>query len=229
MMRRAALLLLLAGCAWAEGPQFGGYDKNTALEFENVYNDLRNPQIANGRAANFTATSLAVSTATLISSATITNATITNLIVTALSKVGNGYIGRIGAVGQANTTSNTSSNGTSFTDGSLTVTTPTPQSSSSQWVVMAAANGIDNTGANTTFVTLARNGTNLFGSTGFANTIPAGTNQNPANVSIVHLDVAGSATAITYSIQIRTSNSASNARSNAQGNTQTIVYFEILP
>lgn len=219
MMRRAALLLLLAGGVWAEGPQYGGYDKNSSLEFENVYNDIRNPQITNGRAASFTATSLTVSTTT-ISSATITNLTVTNLVGQKVQQI-------IGFC-----TSASSSNSTTTFGNSDLLLSITPRSNTDAILVMVSADGADNTGAFLTYLTIARGGTDLLsanGGVGFARNVFAGTNANNVNASFVYVDSPASVSSLSYSVQFKTSSVSGTARSNSQGHTQCIVLVDYVP
>lgn len=154
-------------------------------------------------------------------------ATITKLTVTTLS----GFSQKIAQVKKFCTESNTSSTNTSYVDTALTLGI-TPTLSANSILVLVAVNGFDNTGAFKSFLTIARGGTDLLsgnGGVGFGSNVPAGTNQNPMNVSFVYSDAPASTSALTYTVQIKTSNAGGSARAGAQGQTQCIVLMEYAP
>lgn len=124
------------------------------------------------------------------------------------------------------TTGSTTNATTSYVDTGLTATI-TPTSSAHRIKVTICASGFDNTAAVVTAITLARGGTNILSSTGFAVTVNAGTNVNPANASYSYIDSPASTSALVYTTQIK-SVSAGTARSNPQGFTQTIILEEIV-
>lgn len=127
---------------------------------------------------------------------------------------------------QGTTTGSTTNATTSYIDTGLTATI-TPTSASNRIKITICASGFDNTSVASTAITLARGGTNILTSTGFAVTVAAGTNANPANGSYSYIDSPASTSALTYTTQVK-SVTAGSARSNPQAFTQTIILEEIV-
>jgi hypothetical protein len=239
MIRRALILLLVfAGCAWAEGPKYGGYDKNAALEFENVYHDIRtldagvdDPLAIGGiTVSTITASSATITDARIItltaSSITATNlsvsvSTITTLQVTTLGGVTLGKV--IQAVGAA-TTTNFSTTNTTFQTTNLSLPI-TPSSSSNKILVLISGPLANNTQNNTSYLSISRAGTNIGGAQGFVSmfTVTGGNTQTAA--AIAYLDSPATTSSTTYAATLRV---GGGTGSFGTGNeTQSIVLLEI--
>lgn len=213
-------LLLLPTLGFSAGPVYQHKDDLDQQEFVNVYHDIQYPIISAGKATAFSATTLSVSTITAVSSATITNLTVTNLVGQKVQQI-------LGFC-----TAATSSNSSTTYGNSDVVLSITPRANTDAVLVLVSANGADNTGAFQTYLTLARGGTDLLsgnGGVGFARTVFAGTNANNMNGSFVYVDSPASASALSYSVQFKTSNASGTARSNSQGHTQCIVLVDYVP
>lgn len=213
MIRKAIIILLVfAGCAWADGPKYGGYEANTALEFQNVYSDLRSPKIGVGSASTFTVTGLTVSTITAVSSATITNLRVTSLTGVSLGKV-------LQAVAFSESVEHTT---TSSTLQSTTIAaTITPVATTSKVLILMAVPV--NPGATNEAVTVKRGATDLGQSFGFgilttsANTI----------YSVMYLDSPSTTSATTYTVYFRNSDNVTTVQCGRSSGVSTITLLEI--
>lgn len=158
----------------------------------------------------------------------ITSATITNLTVGTLTT--SGTLGKIVQIVPGTSNGSTSTTSTSFVNTALAVSI-TPKSASNNILVFVTSNYFDNTGAFFTCLTLNSSvGGNLTGgSSGFACTVAAGTNQNNGNASYMFPESPATTSAVTYTLQVRTSNAGGTARSNTGGGYQVIVAIEYIP
>lgn len=208
-MRKMFLILLLTSPCLASGPKYNFSDSKLVDEFVNVYKDIGNVLKGNVR----------------ISSATITTLTVGTITST-------GTIGKIVQIVNGTTNGSTSTTSTSFVNTGLTVTI-TPRSASDNILIIVASNYFDNTGVFFACVTLNSSvGGDLgsgAGSVGYACTVAAGTNQNNANASFIVSEAPATTSAVTYTIQIKTTNAAGTARSNTSTGKQFISAIEYVP
>ncbi len=216
-MRKVLFLLLLATAAHAEGPLFRSSDTITQQEFENVYQDIRNPRMDSGRAKVFTADSLTVSTITAVSSATITNLTVTNL-----AGFSSGKLKQL----QTATTSSASATASATYQNTALAVTITPTATTSKFVIIAHFNAYNGSSGQSCFFTTTGTTTgNLAGASGGAQLTAAAVNQL-FPVTILAYDTPGTVAAQTYTVQMKAPGGTCNFN---DGEVSRIVVFEVAP
>ena len=151
-------------------------------------------------------------TITIPSGATITN-----------SGTNGGGFGKLLQVVNATATSQTITSSTSFADTALSASI-TPSSTSNKILVWTFSN-VEISGSASGYVTFDRGGTNLgSGSNGFG---VIQDNNGAKNSSFHFLDSPSSTSALTYKVQIRTSNASVNVHHNPNGAKAAITLMEI--
>ena len=131
--------------------------------------------------------------------------------------------GKILQVVNATATSQTITSSTSFADTALSASI-TPSSTSNKVLVWTFSN-VEISGSASGYVTFDRGGTNLgSGSNGFG---VIQDNNGAKNSSFHFLDSPSSTSALTYKVQIRTSNASVNVHHNPNGAKAAITLMEI--
>lgn len=198
MIKKTLLLMALSVSAWGAGPMFQQKDTIIQQEFDNVYNDLRNPRIDNGF-ANFMQ----------ISSATISSATIQNLIVSNITGVSLGKIRQV--VFSSETTGGSTTSGTFVAMGASQSITPT--SASSKILIIGVGFLTDDTSSDghQAVLGLGRGGTAIWSRSGSPFRYHTGGTSATYGVSIplFYLDSPATTASTTYQLMV-----ASGAGSN---------------
>jgi len=130
--------------------------------------------------------------------------------------------GKILQVVNATATSQTITSSTSFADTALSASI-TPSSTSNKVLVWTFSN-VEVSGSASGYVTFDRDGTTLTGNNGFG---VIQDNNGAKNSSFHFLDTPSSSSALTYKVQIRTSNAAVNVHHNPNGAKAAITLMEI--
>ena len=218
-MIKVALLLLGCGLltsVWAveQTPLLTHSDSSDQREFQNIYQAITSPTISTGTANTLT-----------ITSATITNLTVTGTLTTLAS------LGKLVQILIYTTQTGFTTTSSSFvnTNSSGTIT---PTSSSNKVLILASTIFQDNSPNATGYITLARGGSNLGGSRGFAKLLVTSYSsavQVPA--TLVYLDSPASTSQLTYTVQIRNDDGATTMGWGAGTNsdTQVMILAEVAP
>ena len=130
--------------------------------------------------------------------------------------------GKILQVVNATATSQTITSSTSFADTALSASI-TPSSTSNKVLVWTFSN-VEVSGSASGYITFDRDGTTLTGNNGFG---VIQDNNGAKNSSFHFLDTPSSSSALTYKVQIRTSNAAVNVHHNPNGAKAAITLMEI--
>ena len=150
-------------------------------------------------------------TVTIPSGATITN-----------SGTNGGGFGKLLQVVNATATSQTITSSTSFADTALSASI-TPSSTSNKVLVWTFSN-VEISGSASGYITFDRDGTTLTGNNGFG---VIQDNNGAKNSSFHFLDTPSSSSALTYKVQIKTSNASVNVHHNPNGAKAAITLMEI--
>jgi hypothetical protein len=136
-------------------------------------------------------------------------------------------LGRFKQLVQGTATANFSTNSTSFGNSSLEVAI-TPSSTNSRVFVMACGSLYNDTAGQSTYLTIARNTTNLMGANGGARLLAVSAGQlSPA--CVMYFDTPASTSAITYRAQARVSGGGSTGIFGETDTlTQVMIAVEIL-
>ena len=130
--------------------------------------------------------------------------------------------GKILQVVNATATSQTITSSTSFADTALSASI-TPSSTSNKVLVWTFSN-VEVSGSASGYITFDRDGTTLTGNNGFG---VIQDNNGAKNSSFHFLDSPSSTSALTYKVQIRTSNASVNVHHNPNGAKAAITLMEI--
>lgn len=222
MIRRAlTLILALVISAPSEGPQYGHSDANTQLEFENVYNDLRNT----GTSDPLTLSSATIAALTVGSSMTMNGKKITNL-ANGTASTDAAAFGQLKFIQYVSTTAvgAQTTNSQTFVNSTLS-TTITPTSSASKILIIAKGElSIDNA-TRDGMATIARNTTEVTGSIRGLSFVSGGVQTVP--VTLVYLDSPATTSQTRYTVQYRISNSANNCTWGVNDVRQFMILIEV--
>ena len=130
--------------------------------------------------------------------------------------------GKVLQVVNATSTSQTSTSSTSFADTALSASI-TPSSTSNKVLVWTFSN-VEISGSASGYITFDRDGTTLTGGNGFG---VIQDNNGAKNSSFHFLDSPSSSSALTYKVQVKTSNGSVNVIHNPNGAKAAITLMEI--
>lgn len=223
MTRKLFVALLLAAPCVASGPKYVGSSTpaDIKMEFDNVYQDIANPNI------NFATISTAIISSAQISTFTASSATITNLTVGTITGVSSGKFKQLFST---STVGSTSTNSGTYVSTQLQGTFTLTSATSTVDILMSCEWQTSSNNAGTSSITLFRNGTDLdttAGAVGFTalqlNIGAAGTGRIP--VGIIAHDAPG-VTAVQYVVKIKNNNSQTVAFNDLTGPCH-MVFYEI--
>lgn len=216
------LILLLGMPCLASGPKYVGSatDPLTYQEFQNVYQDIRNPSIAYGMAQLLT-----VSTITLVSSATIVNLNVTTINGAAYT------VGGFQAAVTSTTITATTTTSSSFQLTTLGATiTPT---SSSHRIKIHVSGSIQNNNPSLSgaYVTIKRGSTNIAGTSGFADLQSSGGGLSvvvKCPVAFNTIDNPGTTSPVSYAVYVSNDNNSTTVGFNPDGVSAFMILEEVL-
>lgn len=214
MKRALCILIFLCSPALAEGPIFHHADKYLDQEIKNIYNDIRGPRIGVGSASTMTVAQLNVSTITI--SGTPANAN----DAAKFSQI------KYFQIVTSSSTASTSTTSTTFVD-TVLKRNITPTSASSKILILAASEIGGLVASKSAFITIARNGTDLSGGSGFSSDIlvnASGAFRQPW--AAAYLDSPATTSATSYSIQIK-NGVAGGINLNDNGGVATMYLVEV--